>query len=130
MLSDDRLQEDDSSGRLPRETSFSWIEQEEGDGEEQVGEDPEETLRPPRRLEKGKGKSREEWPEQDEEVVTVGLGDVNLEPELDASCDGRPQKKSKKDTAKQDKATKSQRQKENKCMLRLTYDYFPQNHSC
>jgi len=119
-------QEDDSPAGLPRETSFRWIDQ---DGNEEV-EDPEETPQPPRRLEKGKGKSREEWPGQDEgaeDEIATGMGDVDLESESDALRDGRPQKslKSKKHTVTSDTATKTQRKKENKRMPRFITAHFP-----
>jgi len=129
MFNDYRPKELDSPGRLPRETGFSLIEQGEDDEEEQE-EDPEETPKPPSQLEKGKGKSREELPEQDDEAegeFAEGSGDVDLEPESelsDASRDGRPQKKPKTDAVKQDKATKSQRKKENKGTLHFIFALF------
>jgi len=127
MFNDYRPQEVDSPGRLLRETSFSRIEHGEDGEEEQEEEDPEETPKPPSQLEKGKGKSREELPEQDDEAeneFVEGSGDVDLEPESDASRDGRPQKKRKTDAVKQDKATKSQRKKENKGTLHFIFALF------
>lgn len=122
MFDDYRPQEDDSPGSFPHEKNFSRIEQDDDDEDEQEEEeaaDPEETPKPSRRLEKGKGKAREEWPEQDEEAedeIATGLGDVDLEPESDASREEPPQKKSKKVPVKRNTATKTQQKKENKRM--------------
>jgi len=118
--------EDDSPAGLPRETSFRWIDQ---DGDEEVG-DSEETPQPPRRLKKGKGKSREEWPGQSEgaeDEIATGMVDVDLESESDALRDGRPLKslKSKKHTVTSNTATKTQRKKENKRMPRFITAHFP-----
>ena len=132
MFDDYRPQEDDSPGRLAGETSFSRIEQDDDDDDEEEGGggeavDPEETPKPSRRLEKGKGRATEELPEQDEDAedeIATGLGGVDLEPESDASRDERPQKKSKKDPVKRDTATKNQRKKENKRMPCLIFVRF------
>ena len=118
-------QEDDSPGKLPRETSFSQIEQDGDDDEE--AQDPEETPKPARRLDKGKGKSKEVWHEPDEEAedeIATELGGVDLEPESDASRDGRPRKNLRftKDTVTRDK---SQRKRGNKRMPPSISVHFP-----
>ncbi len=128
-------QENDFSvGDIPRQSSFSRIDQDDDDQEEE--EDQESTPKPSSRHGKGKGKeksreSREELHEEDEEFedeIAQGLGDVDLQPQSDASQEERPVKKSKRDVDKNGVETASRKKKENKRMFhRLLYSNFMAN---
>lgn len=119
---------DTSAGDIPRQTSFSRINQDDDEQEEE--EDQELTPKPSSRPGKGKGKekskeSREELHEENEEFedeIAQGLEDVDLQPQSDASQEERPVKKSKRDVEKNGVETASRKKKENKRMFyRLSY---------
>lgn len=112
---------DFSAVEIPQDTSFSRIDQEDDDQDEEevVEEDQESTPKPLSRYEKGKGRARESRDElhEDEELedeIAQGLGDVDRQPQPDASQEDRPVKKSRRSVVKNVRETESHKKKENK----------------